>query len=176
MSGVGKTTLLDSLRRRGLHVVDTDYDCWVLPDGQWDEPRMHQLLLEHSDLVVSGTVENQVRFYDRFSQIVLLSAPLDVLLHESRTEPTAPTARRTLTARRSHAIGKQSSHYSVVGRLSSLMGVAQSVNSPTRFNAWCQLPDMPGRATSVFVRAGQMRASTVAAPGPVTSSALGARP
>ena len=90
MSGVGKTTLLDSLRRRGLHVVDTDYDCWVLPDGQWDEPRMHQLLLEHSDLVVSGTVEKQVRFYDRFSQIVLLSAPLDVLLHRVAHRTNSP--------------------------------------------------------------------------------------
>ena len=80
MSGAGKTTLLDNLRRRGLHVVDTDYDFWVLPDGLWDEPRMRRLLLDHSDLVVSGTVENQVQFYDRFSQIVLLTAPLNVLL------------------------------------------------------------------------------------------------
>ncbi len=30
--------------------------------------------------IVSGTVENQVRFYDRFEHIVLLTVPLDVLL------------------------------------------------------------------------------------------------
>ena len=81
MSGAGKTTLLNELRRRGMYTVDTDYDCWELPDDTWDEPRMRQLLLDHSDIVVSGTVENQVKFYDRFSHIVLLSVPLDVLVH-----------------------------------------------------------------------------------------------
>lgn len=80
MSGAGKTTLLNELRRRGLHAVDTDCDGWELPDGTWDEPRMRQLLRDHSDLVVSGTVENQVKFYDRFWHVVLLTAPLDVLI------------------------------------------------------------------------------------------------
>lgn len=59
--------------------MDTDYDGWKLPDGTWDEPRMEQLLAGHSDVVVSGTVENQVRFYDRFEHVVLLSAPLEML-------------------------------------------------------------------------------------------------
>ncbi|TDW15694.1 AAA family ATPase [Kribbella kalugense] len=80
MSGVGKTTVLDELRRRGHLTVDTDYDGWVLGDGTWDEPRMDQLLDEQVDVVVSGTVENQGRFYDRFEQVVLLSAPVDVLI------------------------------------------------------------------------------------------------
>ena len=80
MSGVGKSSVLDELRRRGLHTVDTDYDGWELADGTWDEPRMERLLAGHRDVVVSGTVENQRRFYDRFEHIVLLSAPLDVLL------------------------------------------------------------------------------------------------
>lgn len=80
MSGVGKSTLLEEISRRGYLVVDTDYDGWTLSDGTWDEPRMAALLAEGSDVVVSGTVENQGRFYDRFDQVVLLSAPLDVLL------------------------------------------------------------------------------------------------
>jgi shikimate kinase len=80
MSGAGKSTLLDELRRRGHLVVDTDYDKWVGSGGTWDEPRMTRLLRGHRDVVVSGTVDNQVRFYDRFEHIVLLSAPLDVLL------------------------------------------------------------------------------------------------
>jgi shikimate kinase len=80
MSGAGKSTVLEELRDRGFYTVDTDYDGWVLEDGTWDEPRMGKLLAGHRDLVVSGTVENQVRFYDRFEHIVLLSAPLDVLL------------------------------------------------------------------------------------------------
>lgn len=80
MSGVRKSTILDELRRRGLLVVDTDYDGWELPDGTWDGSRMDRLLARHPDIVVSGTVENQVRFYDRFEHIVLLSAPLTVLM------------------------------------------------------------------------------------------------
>ena len=80
MSGVGKSTLLAELSRRGHPVVDTDYDGWTLPDGRWDEPRMTALLAERAEVVVSGTVDNQGRFYHRFDQVVLLSAPLGVLL------------------------------------------------------------------------------------------------
>lgn len=80
MSGTGKTTVLDELRRRGLRTVDTDYDGWAQPGGTWDEPRMDALLASCDDLVVSGTVDNQGRFYDRFHHVVLLSAPLEVLL------------------------------------------------------------------------------------------------
>jgi uridine kinase len=80
MSGTGKTTLLNELRRRGHLTVDTDYDGWEQPDGLWDEPRMARLLDSASAVVVSGTVENQGRFYDRFDHVVLLSAPLDVLV------------------------------------------------------------------------------------------------
>lgn len=80
MSGAGKTTLLDELRRRGFHTVDTDYGDWERPDGTWDEPRMAELLARHTDVIVSGTVSNQVTFYDRFHHVVLLSAPLAVYL------------------------------------------------------------------------------------------------
>jgi shikimate kinase len=60
--------------------VDTDYNGWELPNGTWDEQRMHQLLASHPDVVVSGTVENQGRFYHRFEHVVLLSAPLQILV------------------------------------------------------------------------------------------------
>lgn len=80
MSGTGKTTVLNELRRRGHRTVDTDCDGWTLPDGFWDEPRMSRLLASTRVVVVSGTVENQGRFYDRFDHVVLLSAPLDVLI------------------------------------------------------------------------------------------------
>jgi len=80
MSGAGKTTVLDELGRRGHLTVDTDYDGWVRLDGGWDVPRMDQLLARHPDVIVSGTVENQGQFYDRFEHVVLLSAPLPVLI------------------------------------------------------------------------------------------------
>ncbi|WP_309236719.1 AAA family ATPase [Micromonospora sp. S-DT3-3-22] len=93
MSGAGKTTVLDELRLRGFRTVDTDYGGWELPDGTWDEPRMSRLLDRYRDLIVSGTVENQVRFYHRFHHIVLLSAPLEVLLQRvtCRTNPYGRT-------------------------------------------------------------------------------------
>ena len=90
MSGVGKTTVLDILRGRGLATVDTDYDDWVLPDGTWDEPRMDQLLVDHRDIVVSGTVSNQGCFYDRFEHVVLFSAPVAVLLERVGTRTNNP--------------------------------------------------------------------------------------
>ncbi|WP_104161354.1 AAA family ATPase [Arthrobacter sp. ZGTC212] len=80
MSGAGKTTLLNELSRRGHRTIDTDYDAWVLPNGTWDEPRMTALLGSEASLVVSGTIENQGHFYDRFSVVVLLSAPVEVLI------------------------------------------------------------------------------------------------
>jgi hypothetical protein len=72
--------LRNELSRRGHRTIDTDYDTWVLPDGTWDEPRMSALLESASSLVVSGTVENQGHFYDRFSVVVLLSALVEVLI------------------------------------------------------------------------------------------------
>jgi shikimate kinase len=80
MSGAGKSTLLGELGRRGYRTVDTDYDGWTRPDGLWDEERMSALLEEPGDLIVSGTVENQGRFYDRFDHVVLLTVPLATLL------------------------------------------------------------------------------------------------
>jgi shikimate kinase len=93
MSGTGKTTLLEALAARGHLTVDTDYDGWTQAGGLWDEPRMTALLAQHSRVAVSGTVANQGLFYDRFDDIVLLSAPLDVLLNRLRTRTNNPYGR-----------------------------------------------------------------------------------
>jgi AAA domain len=90
MSGVGKTSILDELRQRGHLTVDTDYDGWVLAGGIWDEPRMDELLARHTDVIVSGTVENQGCFYDRFEHVVLLSAPLEVLFERVSRRTSNP--------------------------------------------------------------------------------------
>src|SRR3954454_6355789 len=95
MSGAGKTTLLDELRRRGHLTVDTDFGGWELPDGTWDEQRMDRLLATHPAVGVSGTVDNQGRFYDRFEHVVLLSAPLHVLLERVRTRQNNPYGKTT---------------------------------------------------------------------------------
>jgi predicted ATPase len=39
MSGTGRTTVLEELRRRGHRTLDTDYDGWVLADG-WLDARL----------------------------------------------------------------------------------------------------------------------------------------
>ena len=93
MSGAGKSTLLEALTARGHLTVDTDYDGWTRDDGLWDEPRMAALLAAHPTVAVSGTVANQKLFYDRFDDVVLLSAPLDVLLNRVRTRTTNPYGR-----------------------------------------------------------------------------------
>ena len=51
---------------------------------------MARLLADHRDLVVSGTVSNQGRFYDRFEHVVLLSAPLDVLIERVQLRSNNP--------------------------------------------------------------------------------------
>ncbi|MBB4855313.1 hypothetical protein HNP40_002714 [Mycobacteroides chelonae] len=41
---------------------------------------MTTLLDQHPDVIVSGTADNPVDFYDRFGHVVLLSVPLDVAI------------------------------------------------------------------------------------------------
>jgi shikimate kinase len=93
MSGTGKTSLLEALAARGHLTVDTDHHGWTRADGRWDEPRMAALLARETTVAVSGTVDNQGRFYDRFDDVVLLSAPLEVLLSRVRTRTGNPYGR-----------------------------------------------------------------------------------
>ena len=95
MSGVGKSTALAALERRGFEVVDTDEPGWTIwsDDEQgylWCEDRIAQLLTRDRDvtLYVSGTVSNQGRFYPSFDAVVLLSAPVGVLLGRIETRKT----------------------------------------------------------------------------------------
>ncbi|MFD2467248.1 AAA family ATPase [Amycolatopsis silviterrae] len=89
MSGVGKSSLLAELAGRGYRTVDTDYGGYTR-DGLWCEDRIAALLSEPGPLFVSGTVSNQVRFYPRFTQIVLLSAPREVLIERLTTRTGNP--------------------------------------------------------------------------------------
>lgn len=124
MSGTGKTTLLEELARRGFHTVDTDYDGWTLADGSWDATRVTALLDEHSDVIVSGTVDNQVDFYDRFGQVVLLSVPLDVAIERVSARTNNPYGRteteRAVIARNTEDVEpllRQSATVELDGRL-----------------------------------------------------------
>jgi dephospho-CoA kinase len=97
MSGTGKTSALEGLRRLGFRTVDTDQGDWTQwsdRDGGyvWREERMAELLADDDgpSLYVSGTVSNQGRFYDGFDAVVLLSAPAKVLLSRIGTRTNNP--------------------------------------------------------------------------------------
>jgi shikimate kinase len=103
MSGTGKSTALEELRRRGYETLDTDADGWSEWSDEeggyvWDEPRMVELLARdhQATLFVSGTVSNQSRFYQQFDAVVLLSAPPDVLLQRIATRTTNPYGKSAL--------------------------------------------------------------------------------
>lgn len=92
MSGVGKSTALQELAARGCDVVDTDEGDWIeIVDGEplWREDRIDELLRgpRPRPLFVQGTVANQGRFYPAFDDVVLLSAPLDVVLARVADRP-----------------------------------------------------------------------------------------
>jgi dephospho-CoA kinase len=100
MSGTGKTAALEVLRSRGHDTVDTDTDEWSVwvtqkdgtPDWIWREAAIDALLEHHEagHLFVAGCKTNQGLFYPRFDQVVLLSAPADILLARVSSRSTNP--------------------------------------------------------------------------------------
>ena len=100
MSGTGKSSALAELDRRGYRVVDTDdpvWSDWVASTKEvgggewlWLEDRMTELLRldDRRTLFVQGCVRNQVKFYDQFDAIVLLSAPVEVILNRIASRRT----------------------------------------------------------------------------------------
>jgi len=95
MSGVGKSTVIQELQRRGYEAVDLDQPGWSHyrlpdPDGpvagngeewMWDEDRVSELLDREGDgdLFVSGCSSNQGRFYPRLDRVILLSTSWKVM-------------------------------------------------------------------------------------------------
>ena len=97
LSGTGKSTALAGLARRGFETLETDVEPWSEWSDEaggyvWDEERVDALLRRDfpTALFVSGTVSNQGRFYDRFEEVVLLSAPAEVLLARIGSRTTNP--------------------------------------------------------------------------------------
>jgi shikimate kinase len=110
MSGTGKSTLIGALAARGYKAVDADCDAfseWVacpgntdaLPspvevgrDWVWREDRVQALLsTEDADvLFLGGCAENMRMFLPQFDQVVLLSAPADVIVERLRTRTNNP--------------------------------------------------------------------------------------
>jgi adenylate kinase family enzyme len=93
MSGVGKTVVVDELRRRGLACIDMDQPgwSWTGTDGHqhWNVPRLEAAMtaanVAHQELFVSGCAEEQAGLYHRFRAIILLSTPRETMLARIRS-------------------------------------------------------------------------------------------
>ncbi|MBK8990011.1 MAG: AAA family ATPase [Chloroflexi bacterium] len=91
MSGTGKSSVIAEIRKRGFKAIDMDEPGWSEHDHdgnqQWCEPRLQEAIDSASEAVlfISGCAENQVNFYPQFTDIILLSAPAEVLEERLRT-------------------------------------------------------------------------------------------
>ncbi|MBE9159672.1 AAA family ATPase [Nodosilinea sp. LEGE 06152] len=100
MSGTGKSSVIEALRKRGLRAIDLDEPGWSEHDDegnqQWCEPRVQEALESAGDdtLFLSGCAENQVKFYPQLTDIILLSAPAEVLEERLKTRTNNPYGRR----------------------------------------------------------------------------------
>ena len=111
ISAVGKSVVIEELARRGYYAVDLDCDAfshWVelndelagaagTPaaidrDWVWREDRVAALLAdEKADvLFVSGCAANMGKFRPQFDQVILLSAPADVMVERLQTRTNNP--------------------------------------------------------------------------------------
>ncbi len=108
LSGTGKSTLISALAARGYAAVDADseaFSMWAEPttdadtfgppveagrDWVWREDRISELLSTQATdvLFLAGCAENMRKFLPQFDQVVLLSAPADVLCERLRTRTT----------------------------------------------------------------------------------------
>jgi dephospho-CoA kinase len=114
MSGTGKSSVIAELAARGYKAVDADspeYSEWVevtgdtsalgspewgAKDWMWREDRIRdRLSTEDADLLfVSGCAANMGKFLSRFDQVVLLSAPAEVIVERLATRTTNAYGKR----------------------------------------------------------------------------------
>lgn len=91
MSGVGKTSVVDELRRRGFQGIDMDESGWSSMDADghqhWNVECLEEAITEAGSkrLFVSGCAEEQADLYHRFGAIILLSAPREVITERIRS-------------------------------------------------------------------------------------------
>ena len=95
MSGTGKSAVVGALVSRGFKAIDTDFGwCEEAEDGEWiwSEPKIQQSLsTEDSEVFfIAGCASNQVKFYDQFDLVILLSAPAEVMVERIRDRTGNP--------------------------------------------------------------------------------------
>jgi shikimate kinase len=100
MSGTGKSSVIEEIRKRGFRAIDMDESGWSEYDQdgnqQWCESRLQEAIdsAGNATLFISGCAENQVKFYAQLTDIILLSAPAEVLEERLRTRTNNPYGKR----------------------------------------------------------------------------------
>jgi shikimate kinase len=100
MSGTGKSSVIQELRKRGFRAIDMDEPGWSEHDEDgaqlWCESRLQAALDAVGDdtLFLCGCAENQVKFYPQLTDIILLSSPGEVLAERLRTRTNNPYGKR----------------------------------------------------------------------------------
>ncbi|QDP97072.1 AAA family ATPase [Microlunatus elymi] len=95
VSGVGKSTLIIGLQRRGYCAVDLDYHGYSrfddTGDWVWDVDRIRMLLDAEDQLIfVSGSASNMAALRPRFDRVVLLTAPAETMRERLLTRTNNP--------------------------------------------------------------------------------------
>jgi len=101
MSGVGKSSVIQELSAMGWKAIDTDWDSqWEHVNADkvwvWLEDKIEALLDEEdTDVIfVSACVPNQGKFYGRFDEVILLSAPESVTVARLAERTNNPYGKR----------------------------------------------------------------------------------
>jgi shikimate kinase len=115
MSGTGKSTVINRLAELSYKAVDLDCDAfseWVADTGDssthgspvepdrdwvWREDRVQGLLTTEDAevLFLSGCASNMGKFRSQFDQIILLSAPVDVIVERLASRTNNPYGKRS---------------------------------------------------------------------------------
>ena len=149
MSATGKSAVVRELAARGYRAVDLhtpEWSEWVdanppdvlTPrDGKdwvWREDRVRTLLSEHQSgtLFISGCAENMNRFSPLIEQIVLLSAPMEVIMKRLETRPLVGTVTPVRNDRRRANSLRQSNRFYEIALIMRLIRQAQSTRRSTR--------------------------------------------
>jgi len=99
MSATGKSSVVGELRKRGFRAIDMDDPGHSYRDSAgnqlWREEVVETALSEAGalPLFISGCAENQVKFYSRLTDVVLLTAPRSVILHRLSIRTNNPYGR-----------------------------------------------------------------------------------
>ena len=99
MSATGKSSVVGELRKRGFRAIDMDDPGHSYRDSAgnqlWREEVVETALSEAGPrpLFISGCAENQVKFYSRLTDVVLLTAPRNIILHRLSIRTSNPYGR-----------------------------------------------------------------------------------